>query len=159
MSAKLDQLLTRQQRADADAADAAQRKALQQRAASHYGDQAKIIALEADIAGLKRELDTLAGRNATPQNDCFHVACFLGDADVLVEFEYEPASGDGWNQPREEESVTLLCALVNGVWVDAHQFAESVQEAWQQRAIDWQTEQAKRAADDAAEARSEARFA
>jgi hypothetical protein len=167
MSALLERGLDAERKAQADAADLAITRAV----VSHRFDTIRALCTakatvhgytsypgladlyERSIRTLCAELDTLHGRNATPQNGCFHVGCFLGDADVLVEFEYEGESGDGWNEPREEESVTLLCALVNGVWVDADQFSESVQEAWNQRAIDWMTEQRQSAADDAAEAR------
>ena len=79
---------------------------------------------------LADELAKLQGIGHQPQNGCFHVECHIGDADVLVEFEHEPSDGDGWNEPHVDESLEPLCALVNGVWVEADQFDSDVVERW-----------------------------
>jgi hypothetical protein len=178
MSACLETLLadTPERKAQADAADravkATTRAIRSQRfetiramctdnaTVSGYTSQPALAAnYEGAIRALCGELDALAGRNATPQSGCFHVPCFLDDAEVLVEFEYQPEEGDGWNEPHYDESVTVLCALVNGVWVDADQFADAVHEAWIQRGADWLDEQRQESEDMKAEARAEARFA
>lgn len=86
---------------------------------------------------LKRAADALAadlalmqGHGHQPQPGCFHAEAFLGDADVLVEFEHEGESGDGYHEPHYDESIKPLCVLVNGKWVDADQFADDVQDRW-----------------------------
>lgn len=39
----------------------------------------------------------------------------LGEIDLACDIEYEQASGDGWNEPREPESATLCAAYVRDV--------------------------------------------
>jgi hypothetical protein len=74
----------------------------------------------AKLIGQQREdLRTLKGENATPQRGCQFHTTILGDAEVLVEYEYEPASGDGWNEPHEPATVTVLQLFINGKWCDA----------------------------------------
>ena len=85
---------------------------------------------------LADELALLNGYGHHPQNGCFYTECHLGDADVLVEYEHEPSSGDGWNEPRYEESITPIQALINGVWVDCNGFDSDVIERWTQAGID-----------------------
>ena len=92
-------------------------------------------ALRIAAAGFAADLATFEGHGLTPQEGCFHAESFLGDANVIVEFEHEGESGDGWNEPHYDESITPLCALINGVWVDADQFSEEVQDRWQQAGV------------------------
>lgn len=101
---------------------------------------------------LADELAKLQGHGHTPQNGCFHVEAFLGDADVLVEFEHEGASGDGWNEPRYEESITPLCVLINGTWVDCDQFAPEVLNRWHEKGWEHLKDLAERDAEDRAAA-------
>lgn len=104
---------------------------------------------------LADELAKLQGIGHQPQEGCFHVECHLGDADVLVEFEHEPSDGDGWNEPRIEESIEPLCALVNGIWVEADQFDSDVVERWTQSG--WEHLKALRESDE--EDRAAAQYA
>lgn len=79
-----------------------------------------LCAKQASLIGQQREeLRTLKGTNATPQRGCSFHTTTLGDADVLCEYEFEPASGDGWNEPREPATVTLIQLFINGKWCDA----------------------------------------
>lgn len=93
-------------------------------------------ALRIAAAGFAADLATIEGHGLTPQNGSFFAESFLGDANVLVECEHEGASGDGWNEPHYDESITPICALINGVWVDADQFSEDVTDRWQQAGVD-----------------------
>ena len=93
-------------------------------------------ALRIAAAGLAADLALIKGHGLTAQEGCFTVEAFLGDADVLVEFDHQPSEGDGWNEPHYDESVTPICALVNGVWVDADQFSETVLDRWHQAGIE-----------------------
>ena len=113
-------------------------------------------AYERSLRSLCDDLDTLEGLNATPAKGCFLCWCFLGDASVLVEFEYEPAERETRDEPGHPESVEVLRALINGAWVDA-EFPEKVIDVWTQRCVEHMGELRQRAADDEAEARAEAR--
>jgi hypothetical protein len=74
----------------------------------------------ANLIGQQREeLRTFRGQNATPPAGCAFHTTILGDAEVLVEYEFEPESGDGFNEPHESASVTVLQLLINGKWCDA----------------------------------------
>lgn len=93
-------------------------------------------ALRIAAAGLAADLALIKGHGLTPQESCFTAEAFLGDADVLVEFGHQPSEGDGFHEPHYDESITPLCALINGVWVDADQFSEDVTDRWQQAGVD-----------------------
>ncbi len=104
---------------------------------------------------LADELAVLHGYGLHPANGCFHAECFLGDADVTVEYEHTGASGDGWNEPREDESITPLCAWINGQWVDAEKFDADVLSKWHEKG--W--ERLKELAEAAEEDRAAAQYA
>ena len=65
------------------------------------------------------ELATYTGKNAMVRPGCLIGYTMLAHAVVLLEYEYSPASGDGVNEPREQSSVQVLNALINGMWIDA----------------------------------------
>jgi len=114
---------------------------------AHYEGQAALAALA--------ELARWQGKGLTPQAGCGLHQCILGDADVWVEYEYEPASGDRWNEPREEASVTVICVLINGVMCDAQDVAPHRCEEWaveimQTLADEYQREQIASAQSEAA---------
>ena len=99
---------------------------------------------------LRRELESMAariaeyeGRDITAQVGSNVERLTLGDTDVLVEFEVESASGDGWNEPRFDGSVTPIQVLINGRWCDiadvvpedmGQRWTEEVQERWKDEA-------------------------
>ena len=76
------------------------------------------------------ELARWQGKGLTPQNGCGLHQTSLGDAEVWIEYEYEPASGDGWNEPREEASVTVIGILINGCMCDASDVAPHMLDEW-----------------------------
>lgn len=82
------------------------------------------VLLETEIHQLCHQLETLKGTNAVPARGTYHHHSYFGAADVLVEFEYEKASGDGWNEPRYEATVTPVRVFLNGVWCDAEDVAD-----------------------------------
>ena len=51
----------------------------------------------------------------------------LCDVDLVCELDYERASGDGWNEPRYEASVSVLRVYLNGCWCDAADVASGDQ--------------------------------
>jgi len=93
-------------------------------------DRAATLAAELAGQAALAELARWQGKGLTPQAGCGLHQCILGDADVWVEYEYEPASGDGWNEPREEASVNVICVLINGVMCDAQDVAPHRCEEW-----------------------------
>jgi hypothetical protein len=110
MSQLLDKLLTPEQRR-ACALPASVDQTLRTEAAML---REQVARLEAEKAALRAELDTLTGRNATPQEGCFHFHAPLGDGRMLVEADVEPADPDGGYL---RESVTVLQVLLNGHWM------------------------------------------
>lgn len=112
---------------------------------------------ETTIRGLVAELNTLKGIGHKPQAGCYFAEKFLGDAPVLIEFEVEPASGDGWNEPRHEAEVHVLQVLVNGVWIETDLIDPSTVERWETELLQAADEARQWAKDEAAEARAEAR--
>jgi len=112
---------------------------------------------EATVRDLAAELNTLKGIGHTPQAGCFFSEKFLGEATVLIEFEAEPASGDGWNEPRREAEVHVLQVLVNGAWIDADLIDPSTVERWETEMLEAADEAREQAKIEAAEARAEAR--
>lgn len=89
--------------------------------------------LNSTVRELCRELAVLKGYGAQPQNGAAFARLSLGDAEALVEYEVEEASGDGWNDPHYDREVTVLGAYVNGVWIDIQGvIAESVIDGWRE---------------------------
>ena len=73
---------------------------------------------EATIRALADRVNVAEGRELTVSPGCKLTWLVMGDIEVPVEYEYEPASGDGWNEPRLEAQITLLRAYLNGRWND-----------------------------------------
>lgn len=88
------------------------RRVLPDAATLHYQLQAARAERDAALmreADLQRQLDTLAGRNATPQAGCVFERLPLGDASVLVEVEL----------PNEDHAGPIaLNVLLNGQWLN-----------------------------------------
>ena len=141
-----------------DAADVADAK---ERAVVHYGReaaQAELSALRQRVDTLRAELAEFKGIGARAQEGCFIKPMCLGEATVLVEFEHTPASGDGHNEPREEESIEALQVLVNGQWIDVEAYVpKAVADRWVEDAFQMRADDAEAAAEAAAEARAEDR--
>lgn len=91
---------------------------------------------ERTIRELAAEVNRLKGLSQKETTGCFLHTVPLEDADVLVEFEVEPAEGDNWDEPRYERSITACSAFVNGVWVSASSFQLHITEQWEALASD-----------------------
>ena len=114
-------------------------------APTHYS----LMAVEA----MSAKLDQYTGRTAKPQRGCQFARLTLGEADVLVEYETEGPSGDGWHEPHYPATLTIIQVLINGTWVDAEDtFAGHVITKWEAEIGEQFAEQA--AADADAEAES-----
>jgi len=95
-------------------------------ALAHYQAQAAIA-----------ELQRLQGKGLIPQPGCLIAEMPLGDATVIVEYEYTPGrpgmrtlrNGDP-GYPDEPAEVVIVQVLVNGAMVDADKFADSVLDQW-----------------------------
>ena len=57
----------------------------------------------------------LAGFGIKPRKTTQTYHYTLSGVDLVCELDYEKASGDGWNEPREPEDATLCEAFCNGV--------------------------------------------
>jgi hypothetical protein len=107
-------------------------------ALAHYEGQAAIA-----------ELQRLQGKGLIPQLGCLIAEMPLGDATVMVEYEYEPAqrgvhtlpNGDP-GYPDEPAQVNIVSVLVNGAMVDADLFADAVLDRWVQDILDSDQEDA-----------------
>ena len=91
---------------------------------------------ERTIRQLAEEVNRLKGFGLQAANGCVIFNVPLEDSEVLVEFEVEPAEGDGWNKPRYERSIAATQALIGGVWVSASAFQLHITEQWEAIATD-----------------------
>lgn len=84
------------------------------------------------IRELARQLQTLNGANASPASGCHISEQRLGTISVQVEFEGEPASGDGWNEPRHEIEIVVTRVFLHGTWQDAQDVVpQAVIDRWE----------------------------
>jgi hypothetical protein len=114
------------------------------------------VLLENQIRQLCQERDTLEGTNAKASNGCGLHKSHFGDAEVLVEYEYEPADGDGWNEPHYDAQVIPHAVFLNGVWCDAEDVAsEKTRERWAEEIFQGFEDEKAYQAESAAEARRE----
>lgn len=100
--------------------------------------------LEGELHKACNELNVLQGKGQSPARGCGHHTSHLGAAEVLVEYEAEAASGDGWNEPRYEASVTQCRVFLNGVWCDAEDVAsaETIQRWTEEIFQSWEDDKA-----------------
>lgn len=116
------------------------------------------VMLEHRLRDACNEIATLKGENATPARGCHFLHSYFGAASVVVEYEIEPASGDGWNEPRYEAEVTILRVLLNGVWCDAEDVAsEKTRQRWAEEVFESIADEKAADAESEAEARAEMR--
>lgn len=117
------------------------------------------VLVEAKI--LAREVAILRGHGHTPQEGAQLLWSTLGDAEVLLEYEYSAGRpGRTYGPPEdcyesEPEEITVLSMFVNGQWSDVDNVvADSVMERWHEEIREHIAEQVQRDADDRAEARA-----
>ena len=82
---------------------------------------------EATIRALADRVNVAEGNNLKAARGCSLAYLVFGPLEVAVEYEFEPASGDGWNEPRYEASVSVLRVYLNGCWCDAADVASADQ--------------------------------
>ena len=82
---------------------------------------------EATIRALADRVNVAEGNNLKAARGCSLAYLVFGPLEVAVEYEFEPASGDGWNEPRYEASVSVLRVYLNGCWCDAADVASGDQ--------------------------------
>ena len=82
---------------------------------------------EATIRALADRVNVAEGNNLKAARGCSLAYLTFGPLEVAVEYEFEPASGDGWNEPRYEASVSVLRVYLNGCWCDAADVASADQ--------------------------------
>ena len=82
---------------------------------------------EATIRALADRVNVAEGNNLKAARGCHLAYLVFGPLEVAVEYEFEPASGDGWNEPRYEASVSVLRVYLNGCWCDAADVASGDQ--------------------------------
>ena len=82
---------------------------------------------EATIRALAERVNVAEGNNLKAARGCSLAYLVFGPLEVAVEYEFEPASGDGWNEPRYEASVSVLRVYLNGCWCDAEDVASADQ--------------------------------
>lgn len=82
---------------------------------------------EATIRALAERVNVAEGHNLKAARGCSLAYLVFGPLEVAVEYEFEPASGDGWNEPRYEASVSVLRVYLNGCWCDAADVASADQ--------------------------------
>jgi len=113
-------------------------------AVAHYqglADQAELQRRQG-LAAIA-ELQRMQGKGLVPQEGCLIAEMPLGDASVIVEYEYTPGrpgmrtlrNGDP-GYPDEPAQVNIIQVLVNGAMVDADKFADSVLDQWIQDILD-----------------------
>jgi hypothetical protein len=107
-------------------------------ALAHYQAQAALA-----------ELQRLQGVGLKPQPGCKLVEMALGDATVLVEYEYSPGRPGRYSGPPERcypdepAELCVLNVLINGCMVDAQEcVAPDVLERWEQQIADSEIEAA-----------------
>lgn len=105
--------------------------------------QQQVGALE---QALRNAYAEFKGEGMKPQpGSTFHKSHF-GDAEVLVEYDYEPEEAPVYNLdspmcgPGCAAQAIIICVLINGVWVDGAEFPEPVRDRWEQEIIDGEIE-------------------
>lgn len=113
---------------------------------------------ERTIRELCDRLNELMGVGVQPASGCHHAELIFGATSVLVEFEGEAEERATWDDPGYPATVAILRVLIGGVWCDAEDVVpDAVLERWETELLEGCDEDRLRAADDAAEARAEAR--
>ena len=82
---------------------------------------------ERTIRELADRVNVADGNNLKAARGCSLAYLVFGPLEVAVEYEFEPASGDGWNEPRYEASVSVRRVYLNGHWCDAQDVASADQ--------------------------------
>jgi hypothetical protein len=101
-----------------------------------YGYAAQCGVLSAHVDMLCEELDAYIGANHKPSKGVRTATLGLGDAEVLVEYEYEAEEpmvwryADGSGHPGCPASAMVISVLINGAWIDATHFDSATTDRW-----------------------------
>jgi hypothetical protein len=123
--------------------------------ASRDADRFRALAIE-----FAAELSRWQGFGVDPQRGCDLLPVPFGDAEVLIEYEYSAGRPGRYSGPPEDcyedepEDITVLQVLINGQFVDADLFAESVIEQWHDAIRAHMADELESDAEDMAEARA-----
>jgi len=105
--------------------------------------------LSTALENAQHDLGTYTGKNAKPQAGCNFHSATLGDADVVVEYEYEPGEDAVWDLnspmcgPGVSPSAVVIQVLINGAWIDPDGIVDrSVIERWEEEILESETEAA-----------------
>lgn len=99
-------------------------------------------------AELRKVYAECFGEGMKPQPGCAWHKAWLGDAEVLVEYEYEPEEAPVYNLnspmcgPGTAAIVSLLGVLVNGKWIEAGEVIQETRDRWEQDILDNELEAA-----------------
>lgn len=91
---------------------------------------------------IANRLDHINGIGHKAQDGCALVTLSLGDAEVLVEYEYTEGEDSQTSGPPElchegsPEEITLIGVLCNGQWIDADRFSDAQIARWMQDITD-----------------------
>lgn len=106
---------------------------------------------ERTIRELAAELALLKGEGQTPQRGSTHAVMSLGEAEVLVEYEFIAASPAIYDAdhpgvgPGHDAECNVLNVFINGFWCDAQDVVPAgVLRAWEEKLIDPQAPDALR---------------
>lgn len=104
----------------AQATEYATRNGLNAAAALQY----EIGLLQSELRRKTEHLNQFLGIGAKPQSGCRFHAVTWGDAEVTLEYEFTDGEPESWNgltgvgHPGCPASVSIIQALINGVWID-----------------------------------------
>jgi hypothetical protein len=105
--------------------------------------------LSTALENAQHDLAQYTGSSAKPQNGCHFYSTTFGDADITVEYEYEPGEDAVWNLdspmcgPGVSPYVVVIQVLINGAWIDPDGIVDrSVIERWEEEILESETEAA-----------------
>ncbi len=104
---------------------------------------------ETTIRALVTRINEFEGVSSTPQPGCEFAVMSLGEADVLVEYEYTAECAPIYDAdhpgvgPGHDASVSIIGALINGVWCDAQDVIPAgTLQRWEEKLVEQCTEAA-----------------
>ena len=102
----------------------------------------QVRSLEAAVAQLALIVNRSRAIDAQPQAGAHWIYTHLGDAEVIVEYEYDAGSPGRLSGPPEDcyeadpEEVSILGVFINGSWTDTDDLSPKLLERWEQEIID-----------------------
>ena len=110
-----------------NAAEYAKRIGLNAESAAH----AELGMLIAALRSANEKLAQFEGSTAKPQSGCDFYDTTWGDAEIKLEYEFEPGQLETWNDPAIPGSVAIIQVLLNVAWIDPDGLiAQDVIDGW-----------------------------